>query len=550
VAGALADVLADLGVRHAFGVTGGPVARFVHALEDHERIAWHTARSEGGAVLAAVGAGSLTTDPVVVVATCGPGVVALHQGLLIARSEGAHVVVVSPRTPAPQRGRRAPQDSGTPSGDFTLAGHLFDYVAEPESAEEMVPMAAELSAGLSRSGRFLAHLILPSDLLGAPAPSLPRIRRMAGRLTPDNAAVDEVVELLAAHRFFILAGRGASRDATLVADLARITGAPVVTTPGAKGVIDERDPLAAGSTGIGGTAGTLETLRAVRPELGLVLGSRLSPASVASEVIALPTKGLVQVDRDSSAMGSAWSVPTLAVQSDLGAFLEAVIERRQALVHRPALACATTVPIDRPRGESRKGVVRPRALMHAVQEIVLDGSAAPVFVDVGSVWPWATSCLAFSDPRRLHLETAVGSMGLAVAGGIGAAMASGSKVVVLTGDWSFDMALPEVRTAIDNGAPVVWVVLQTYGGQMVVDGDLAVHGRTTSSAFFAAHDLAGAVVALGGLARTITREADLRPVLAEAMVSARPFLVEVVADTSEPPPYGGRFDALRGGMAG
>ena len=548
VSAAFADLLADLGVRHAFGVTGGPISLFVLVLSEHGRIQWHTARGEGGGALEAVGAWTVTGDPVVLVGTCGPGVVAFHQGLLIARSEGAHLVVVSPRTPAPQRGRRVPQDSGAPSVDFTVPGLLFDYVAAPESVEELVPIAAELSAGLSSRGRFLAHLILPTDLLNAPAPALAALRRRPGLLVPDASTVDEVVALLAAHRFFILAGRGARGDAELVTELARATGAPVVTTPGAKGVIDERSPLAAGTTGIGGTAGTLDTIRAVRPELGLVLGTGLSPASVAAELVGLPPRGLVHVDRDAAAIGPAWPVPTLAVESDLRPFLQAVLERRARHSHRPSVAGASPVPVAAPRGRARKGLVRPEALMRAFQEVVVDGSDHPVLLDVGSIWPWTTASLAFPSPR-LYLETAIGSMGLAVAGGVGAALASGRKVVALTGDWSFDMALAEVRTAVEHSAKVAWVVLQTYGGQMVPDGAAAIHRRTSSSARFAPKDLTGAVAALGAGARRVSCEAHLRPALVEAMESDGPFLVEVVADTSKPPAYGGRFDALRGGSS-
>jgi acetolactate synthase-1/2/3 large subunit len=186
--------------------------------------------------------------------------------------------------------------------------------------------------------------------------------------------------------------------------------------------------------------------------------------------------------------------------------------------------------------------------MGAVQQAVVDGTDAPLFVDVGSIWPWATSCLCFPGPGRLHLETAVGSMGLAVAAGVGAALVTRRRTVVLTGDWSFDMALPEVRMAVDRGAPVLWVVHQTFGGQMVLDGDRCIHGRTDSSASFAGADLAGAVRALGCPARRIDEESALLPSLEAALSSGGPFLLEVVADTSEAPPYGGRFDALRGSV--
>lgn len=545
VAGTLADLLAGLGVRVGFGVTGGPVAAFVHALEDHRTIRWHMARTEAGAVLEAVGACSVTGAPAVVVATCGPGVAALHQGLLVARSAGARIVVVSPRTPAPQRGRRVPQDSGPPSADFLVPGPLFDTVAAPESVDELAPLAAVLGAGLARRHGFLAHVVLPTDLLTRPAPPLPAVRRRPGRVVPDPELVAEVASVLRRRRCFVVAGRGARDDAGLVAELAAAAGAPVVTTPGAKGVVDERGPLAFGVTGIGGTAGTLEALRAVRPHIGLVLGSGLGPASVGADVVRLPRHGLVHVDRDPAAIGAAWDVPTLAVEAELRPFLEALLPAvtgpPRPLPARPAL-----LPAGPPAGRPRGGWVRPRALMHAVQAEVVDGSDAPVLVEVGSVWPWATSSLCFASPHRLHLETEVGSMGTAVAGGVGAALATGRTAVVLTGDWSFDMALPELRTAVDHRAPVVWVVLQTFGGQMVRDGDLAVHGRSGSSASFAAADLTGAATALGARAVRVDDEDGLRPALRSALAGEGPCVVEVVADTSEAPSYGGRFDALRG----
>jgi acetolactate synthase-1/2/3 large subunit len=176
----------------------------------------------------------------------------------------------------------------------------------------------------------------------------------------------------------------------------------------------------------------------------------------------------------------------------------------------------------------------------------VDGTGAPVLVDVGTAWPWATSRLAFSEPRRFHLETRVGSMGLAVSGAVGGAIARRGKVVALTGDWSFDMALPELRTAVDHDAPVVWVVLQNGGGQMVVDGDREIHGRTWSSARFRTGDLAGAARALGAGACSVTAEADLVPALTRAMRATGPYLVEAWVDTTRMPPYSDRFDSLRG----
>jgi acetolactate synthase-1/2/3 large subunit len=540
----LVDLLARLGVDLAFGVPGGPIARFVHCVVVDPRIRWVTARTENGAVMEAIGAWQVTGRPPLITTTCGPGLAGTRQGLEIAASEGVHAIVVSPRTPAPQRGRRTPQD-GRISADFLRAGEVFDLVAALEAPEELVPLAADLSAGLSGTSGFLAHIIVPSDLLSAPASSPRALRRRPSRLAVDAAVIDEVVEQLAADPYFILAGRGAHRDAELVRELAEMTGAPLVCTPGAKGVFDERGPNAVGVCGVGGHRDTVARLGPYRPARALVLGSRLSEASVTRELVALPPKGLIHVDRDAFAMGPAWDVDTLAVQSELAPFLEAVLGRGDRLPRRAIIDATPVVPATPEAGAGPPGLVRPRHLMVAVQRQVVDGSDAPVMVDVGTPWPWATSCLAFRSPRRFHLETMVGSMGLAVAGAVGAAIARRDKVVALTGDWSFDCQLPEVRTAVEQGAPVVWVVLQNFAGQMVIDGDREIHGFTSSSSTFVPADLAGAVRALAAGAMTVSSEDQLDAALRTAMASSGPYLVEVRVDTSELAPYSERFDALR-----
>lgn len=541
---ALADLLATLGIEIAFGVTGAPIAPFVHALEDHALIRWVPSRTEGGAVMEAIGAFRVTGRPVLVVTTCGPGILGTRQALEIAGGEGVPMVVVSPLIPAAERDRRAPQDARI-SADYASAGQVFDLVAAVEAPEQLAPLASALAAGLSRRTGFLAHVLVAGDLFDEPAPafSLPRFR--TAELAAGAAVVDEVIELLAAHRFFVLAGRGAHGDAELVRALVDVTGCPVVTTPGAKGVIDEHGSSWLGVTGIGGCGDVVARLRAYGAELALVLGSRLGGASVTPALLSLPEFGLVQVDRDPASVRPGGDVDTLFVQSELRPFLESLLHRRDRLVRRPLEVTLTSCGAPVVEGAPPAGVVRPEALMDAIQRVVVDGSDAPVLVDVGTSWPWATSLLRFAHPRRFRLESLVGSMGLAVSSAVGEAIGRHGKVVAITGDWSFDMALPELRTAVDQDAPVVWIVLQNFGGRMVVDGDREVHGRTESSARFRRADLAGAAQSFRAGATCVTAEADLLPALVEAMEAAGPYVVEVVVDTSRMPPYSERFDALR-----
>lgn len=72
VAEALVGCLADLGVRHAFGVSGGAIAPLWAALSA-SAIAVAHCRHESGAVFAAIEARFATNDPVAVFTTTGPG---------------------------------------------------------------------------------------------------------------------------------------------------------------------------------------------------------------------------------------------------------------------------------------------------------------------------------------------------------------------------------------------------------------------------------------------------------------------------------------------
>jgi acetolactate synthase-1/2/3 large subunit len=546
VAAAFPDMLWALGVAHMRGVPGGPVAPLYHMLEDHRKFRCVTCRTEAGAGFQAVGAWLATGRPSLLVTTSGPGMLGTRQPLELAKREGAQIVMVSPCTPSYQRGRRMPQGSEEfVSADYHTPGLLFDLVVQLELADELAPLSAGLSAGLSRPEGFLAHVLFPTDLLLKPAvtPTVPC--RRAARLLPDAATLDEVIAHFAGHRFFVVVGSGAHDHAQALRRFVDRTGAPVVATPGGKGVIDDRSPSMFGGSGIGGHRSALDRLEDYGPAYALVLGTTLSGASASAELVGIPRHGLIHVDRRAAAVGAAWEVPTLAVQSDIGAFLDAVLARETELVRRPLPPGDSPLPAGPPEGDAGGDGVRPRALMDAVQRAVLDGSDAPLWVDVGSVFPWACELLAVPDPGRWFLETGYGCMGGAFAGSVGAAIATGRKTVTLAGDWAADAGWPELRTAVDNDASIVWIVFDNAGGQMVIDGDATNWGRRAPSARFRPGDLAAAARALGARGISVTHERDLGAALQAAMASPGPCLVDVKVRTDQMPSYGTRLATLR-----
>ena len=162
VAQQIVALLEQMGVKLAFGVSGGAIAPVWVALEKSSIEVLHF-RHEGGSAFAACEASLVDNQPVVVFTTGGPGITNILTGLFAAKWEGAKVILLSPHTSAPQRGKCAFQETSNhtmPEGILT-SSTLFDYATIIESPEQLNSAGRRLAAGLSQPGGFVANLSLP-----------------------------------------------------------------------------------------------------------------------------------------------------------------------------------------------------------------------------------------------------------------------------------------------------------------------------------------------------------------------------------------------------
>src|SRR5271169_3579115 len=97
---AIVETLSDLGVRHAFGVSGGAIASLWGALTDSDIKVAHF-RHETGAAFAAIEAHFVTNAPMVVFTTTGPGLTNALTGMLAARGEAPKSSWCRPAPPPP-----------------------------------------------------------------------------------------------------------------------------------------------------------------------------------------------------------------------------------------------------------------------------------------------------------------------------------------------------------------------------------------------------------------------------------------------------------------
>jgi acetolactate synthase-1/2/3 large subunit len=545
VVAALAAMFSRLGASEAFGVSGGAMATLWDALSASALAVRHF-RHEGGATFAAIEAYFASGRPVVLFTTTGPGLTNALTGIMAAREERARLIVVSPYSSAAVRGRFAIQETTrtTLPPSFYDGDGPFHYAAIVHDPAQLGAIERELQAGLARPTGFVAHLAIDTAVQRAPvAASQPPPRAPAApAATPARADVEACIAALSAGPFAIWTGFGAREAAAEVAMLARRMRAPVMSTPRGKGTFPEDDPMFVGVTGLAGHDSVARFLEEFEPRRLLVLGSRLGEGASFWDRRFIVPEGFVHVDVDPCVPGRAFpDAPTLAIVADVGATLRAVLAGL-----RPPNGCpARAFPHPEIERLTRRsaGLVRPEALMDALQYWVVDGSDATVLAESGHSFLWTTNRLRFAQPRRYRVSTSFGSMGHMAAGVVGAALGCDRKAVAVVGDGAMLMT-NEINTAVKFHAPAVWVVLNDGRYGMCAQGMEAL--GLAADAGFPQVDFVGFARAQGARATRVDHETQLDSALAEAMAADGPFVVDVRIDPTCKAPASRRNAALAG----
>lgn len=529
VVSALVEMLSRLGVRNAFGVSGGAMAALWDALSSSSLGVYHF-RHETGAGFAAIEASFASGRPTLLFTTTGPGLTNALTGIVAAREERARVIVVSAYTSASSRGRFAIQETSrcTLPPSLYEAGRPFHFASIVDDPRQLAAIENGLAAGLRRRGGFIAHLALDTAVQRSPAGQSQTLSAPApvSAESPTPAKVAACVEALSDGPFAIWVGYGARDAAAEVATLARRMQAPVMCSPRGKGIFPENDPLFVGVTGLAGHASVISYLEEYQPRRLLVLGSRIGePTSFWDRRFVAP-KGFVHVDVDPDVPGVAFGdAPTLAIVSDAGATLRAVLAdlRPSSGGARPQLPHPQIDRVE-PRGD---GLVRPEALMDALQDWVVDRSNATVLSESGNSFLWTTHRLRFSQPHRYRVSTGVGAMGHAAAGVVGAALASGRRAVAVVGDGALLMT-NEINSAVKFDAPAVWVVLNDGRYGMCAQGMDAL--GLSADAEIPQVDFVAFARAQGARATRVDHEVQLDGAFEQAMAADGPFVVDVRID--------------------
>jgi acetolactate synthase-1/2/3 large subunit len=428
--------------------------------------------------------------------------------------------------------------------------------------------AAFVAAASGRPGP--AVLLLPADLLREPA-VIPKATRRANlghwpldRTRPGKAVLVEAARLLAeAERPVILAGGGtlAGGAAEALGYLQGQASLPVITTNMGKGAVDEHHPLSAGVLGalVGPTALGRHT-RSLLTDADVILevGTRNNQNGTDSWRLIPDTARLIQIDIDPNEIGRSYEA--LRLVGDAGETLAALAEAMTNLdlskrrAARPTLEAFIAEAWQRfeaaraPLLARNEPAIRPERVMAELQPLLTPDCIVTADASYSSMWV-VGQLRGLALGMRFLTPRGIAGLGWGLPLAMGAKIARpASRVVALVGDGGFAHAWAELETMVRMKIPLTLIVLNNGILGYQKDAETVKFGTYTTACHFAPVDHAAIARACGTEGIRVDQADHIRDVLAAALASDRPTLIEIMTDPDAHPPislYDGTLDKAR-----
>ena len=579
-AAALAAQLEAYGVEYVFGTCGHTNIALLDALS-RTSVRFVIARHEQAAAHAADGYARATGRPGVLLMHVGPGMMNGVTGVATAALDSVPLVAITGDVPSYLYGRHPHQEVNLHHDDDQTAIYRpFVKRAWQVRRVEDLTRFTERAFWTATTGRPGAVLLnVPMDIFNRPLPAgpdhpLPGHRTVSDlpagpdhplpghRTVSDLSAADaERIArlLLAADRPLLYVGGGLGRGAgrRALAELAEHLDIPVAHSLMAKGTLPDDHPLVLGMPGFWGLAATNEYARDA--DVVLAVATRFAETDASSWDPAytwrFPPSRLVQIDIDPAEIGRNYPVEIGAVADAalaVRAVLAAVRRLRPAPTTRPGLreriraARSTLFAQSAERGRSDRFPLRPERILADVRAALPPD--AVLVTDVGWNKNGVARCYPLPEQGRFITPGGASTMGFGPAAAVGVQLAEPDRVVVaLVGDGGMSAQLPAVPMAMEQGAPVIFLVMNNRAHGTIADLQASHFGAGHGCEFVGpdgspySPDFAAFARACGADGYPIHKPADLAEALRTAIRNRRPAVLDVPM-VNEPVPTPGHWN--------
>lgn len=555
---AVVRVLELEGVRQVFGLCGHTNVAVLAALE-HSPVRFVGVHHEQMAGHAADGLARVTGEVQVVLTHLGPGLTNALTGVANASLDSIPLVVLTGNVQSYFFGRHAHMETLL-TADADQARAYEPWCKRVWRVERPEALVGVLDAAFAtaRSGRpgpvlvdvamdvFSRDVAFDADWRPRPLPAPP------GLLAETADAI--VDRLIRAERPVLYAGGEVVRCGAgpALVTLAEISGAPVAYSLMGKGAISDRHPLCVGMSGLWGTpAANVACSEAdLLVAVGTGFGELDSSSWVPGVTFRIPPTDLVHTHLDPAEIGRSYR-PVIGAVAHPRSVCEEVARRLEVALggsERSGRRSSLSPHLSQLRREFEDGLepartsdampMRPERVLHDLatildENVVIVGDTGWNKNGIGQQFP-------VEAPGRFIAPGGFATMGFGPAAVLGAALAPGGRrALALVGDGAFLSNLSVMVTAVEEGLPVVWVVMDNGTYATISSMEQRHFGTEYGAGFDTSRlDYAAAARAVGARGYRVDRACDLASVVLEALDCGEPAVVDVPCTRDNVPATG------------
>ena len=527
----LVRTLIEQGVDVVFGYPGGQVINIYDSLYKYQDELKHVLTAhEQGASHAADGYARATGKVGVVIATSGPGATNLVTGIATAYLDSVPMVAITGNVPNSTIGTDGFQEIDITGVTLPITKHNY-FVGSVDKLADTIREAFRLA----KSGRPGPVLIdIPKDVQIAKFDYEPAEPVAADEAFPaKDIRIQQAAQTInAAKKPFIYFGGGliTSEAQDELLQMAELIDAPIgCSLMGVSGVPTDY-PRFLGMQGMHGHYACSTAMH--HADCIIALGCRFNDRVTGNRSkFAVGTK-IVHIDIDGAELGKTVS-PAHGLRGDVKKTLQKLIPLLYKTEHPEWQAEIDQYIVEEQAAlDSREGMT-PRNVITTLNRYLNENT--PVATDVGQHQMWAAQYLNLKNNRRFLSSGGLGTMGFGMGAAIGAAMGTGERTVLVTGDGSFGMNLNELATAVANKVPLVILLLNNNVLGMVRQWQTLFFDKHYSNTMLDARqtDFVKLAQAFGAQASRALTLAELETSLTEAFACDGPYLIDCAIDKDE-----------------
>ena len=539
---AIVEALIANGVDTVFGLPGAQLYPLFDALQiKADSVRTIGARHEQACGYMAFGYARSTGRPGVYAVVPGPGVLNTTAALCTALGCCAPVLCITGQVPSAFLGRGRGHLHELPDQLATLRT-LTKWSARIERAADAPEIINEAFRQML-SGRpgpvavetawdVMAAAAVVQPLPGARIPEAP---------APSPLEVEAAAKLLReARRPMIMTGSGAQGAREAVHALAEELDAPVAAFRGGRGVVGEDQELGVSSYAAFRLWPETDALIAIGTRVEMPYMRWTGMMTMIDRPAAPPH--LIRIDIDPAEMRRLVPHAGIVADAEAGtlALLEAVRRLRGKKMPSKSARKEVRATIAAAKRDARAeyGSVQPQIAYLDVIRATLPRNAffVPELSQVGFASYFG---YAVNEPRTYVSEGYQGTLGFGFPTALGVKAAHPDRAVVaVTGDGGFLFGVQELATAAQYGLAVVTLVFNNRSYGNVLRDQRVGFGNRIIGSVLDNPDFVALAKAFGVAAQRVTSPAELQPVLAKALKSKVPVLIEIeVPQGSETSPW-------------